>query len=121
MLYDSWTTSMFGIVLFSAGFCMIVVALLHLRESAAVGLPDRETTLKTHGLYRFSRNPVYLSGFLMCAGSCLYAIHPLNCLLFAVAVLIHHRIILKEEVYLENKFGQAWLDYKKSVPRYIGI
>jgi protein-S-isoprenylcysteine O-methyltransferase Ste14 len=120
-LYDSRVTSILGIILIIAGFCLAGSALFHLGESVAVGLPDRQTVLKTHGLYRFSRNPVYLGGILMCIGSCLYAIHILNILLFMIALLIHHTIILKEEEYLENKFGPAWLEYKKRVPRYIGI
>lgn len=121
LFYDSRVTSIIGIILIVAGFCLAGAALFHLGESVAVGLPDRQTALKTHGLYRFSRNPVYVGGILMCIGSCLYAIHVLNILLFMTALIIHHAIILKEEEYLENKFGSAWLEYKKRVPRYIGI
>ncbi|KAB2881255.1 isoprenylcysteine carboxylmethyltransferase family protein [bacterium] len=121
LLYSSRATSIIGIMLLVTGFCLAGFALFHLGESVAVGLPDRQTALKTRGLYRFSRNPVYVGGILMCIGSCLYAIHVLNILLFMTALIIHHAIILKEEEYLENKFGSAWLEYKKRVPRYIGI
>lgn len=120
MLYDSWVTSKIGIILFFAGSCLITAALFHLGESVAVGIPERKTVLKTYGLYRFSRNPIYLSGFLMCIGSCLYAMHFLNFMLFAVAFIIHHAIIKKEEEFLERTFGAEWLEYKKSVPRYFG-
>ncbi|MBL7961857.1 isoprenylcysteine carboxylmethyltransferase family protein [bacterium] len=121
LLYSSRVTSIIGIMLLVTGFCLAGFALFHLGESVAVGLPDRETALKTRGLYRFSRNPVYVGGILMCIGSCLYVIHFLNILLFIIALMIHHAIILKEEEYLEKKFGPAWLEYKKRVPRYIGI
>ncbi len=120
LLYESREMSVIGMILILTGFSLAGAALFHLGESVAVGLPDRQTALKTHGLYRFSRNPVYVGGILMCIGSCLYAANILNIASFMVALLIHHAIILKEEKYLEGKFGSSWLEYKKRVPRYIG-
>ena len=110
-----------GIILYLLGLCVILLAIAHLGESVAVGIPDRKTELKTHGLYRFSRNPIYVGGFVMCAGSCLYAIHFANFLLCIIAVAIHLRIVMKEEQFLEVRFGPQWLEYKRRVPRYIGL
>jgi protein-S-isoprenylcysteine O-methyltransferase Ste14 len=121
MQLNSTELSAAGIVLIIFGTLLLFAAMTHLGESLAVGLPEKETKLKTHGLYRFSRNPIYLSAFLMCAGSCLYAVHWINFLFFSTAVVIHHAIIKKEEAYLENKFGAAWLEYKQRVSRYIGL
>ncbi len=119
--YDHRILSVVGVLFIATGFCLAGIALLHLGESVAVGIPDRETTLKTRGLYKFSRNPIYLSGSLMCLGSCLYAVHWLNGLCFAVALAVHHAIVLKEEEFLEKKFGDAWREYRKTVPRYFGF
>jgi protein-S-isoprenylcysteine O-methyltransferase Ste14 len=93
---------------------------MHLGRSVAVGLPERKTELKTHGMYRITRNPVYVGAFMMCAGSCLFSIHPLNFLLFAVAGAIHHTIIRKEEEFLIATFGKEWIEYSRRVPRYLG-
>jgi len=120
MLYDSPHTRAAGASLYLAGLAVVIAALVHLGESAAVGLPDRETKLKTRGLYRFSRNPVYLGAFTMCTGSCLWAIHPLNIILFAITVPIHLSIVNREEEFLEQRFGQEWLEYRRTVPRFIG-
>jgi protein-S-isoprenylcysteine O-methyltransferase Ste14 len=120
MLYDSDATRVVGAGLYAVGLAMVIISLVHLGQSAAVGIPERRTELKTHGLYRFTRNPIYLGGFLMCAGSCLFSIHPLNFLFFAIAVAVHVRIVIREEEFLEKRFGQEWLDYKRRVPRYIG-
>lgn len=119
MMYDGRLTSTIGIIMAAAGFCLILTALLHLGESVAVGIPDRKTVLKTRGLYNFTRNPIYLSGFLMCSGSCLFAVHWINFVSFTAAVVIHHAIIKKEEEFLEKTFGSEWLEYKKRVPRYL--
>jgi protein-S-isoprenylcysteine O-methyltransferase Ste14 len=120
MLYDSAVTQALGVAVSVAGLILVILSLLHLGRSASVGIPEQKTELKTHGMYRISRNPVYVGGFLMCAGSCLFSIHFLNFLLFAITIAVHHLIVRKEEQFLEKAFGQQWLDYKERVPRYVG-
>jgi len=39
-------------------------------------------------------------------------------LLIASLVLLHYGVVLREERYLERKFGDDYRTYKKSVPRY---
>jgi protein-S-isoprenylcysteine O-methyltransferase Ste14 len=109
-----------SIALFAVGFTLVVVSLVQLGQSEAIGIPERETDLKTRGLYRFSRDSVYVGGFLMCAGACLYSLHIINLLLFAIALTVHLQIVKKEEEFLEKRFGQEWLHYKRRVPRYVG-
>jgi protein-S-isoprenylcysteine O-methyltransferase Ste14 len=121
MPFNNPDISTAGIVLIIIGTLLLFAAMTHLGESLTVGLPNKKTELKTNGLYKFSRNPICLTAYLICAGSCLYAFHWLNFFLFALAAAIHHAIIKKEEAYLENKFGAAWLEYKQRVSRYIGL
>lgn len=121
MLFDSAFTRVAGIVVYAAGLAMLIVSIAQLGRSIAVGLPERETRLKTDGLYRFTRNPIYLGAFIMCAGSCLISIHPVNVLLFMIAVAVHVLIVIREEEFLERRFGQSWLDYAQRVPRFIGL
>jgi protein-S-isoprenylcysteine O-methyltransferase Ste14 len=120
MLYDGIITQSAGIVLFVAGLFMAGASIVHLGKSISVGIPRTKTELKTNGFYRFTRNPIYLGAFFMCAGSCLFAIHPVNFLLFAIAISIHHEIVKKEEQFLERTFGEQWTDYSRRVRRYIG-
>ena len=120
MLYDSATTQLLGIAYAFAGLIIAVVGLVNLGEAARVGLPERKTELKTHGMYRFTRNPAYVGGFLVCLGSCQFSVHLVNFLLFGITFVIHHLIVKKEEEFLENTFGEQWLEYKKRVPRYVG-
>jgi protein-S-isoprenylcysteine O-methyltransferase Ste14 len=42
-------------------------------------------------------------------------------LLFVLTEIIHHNIILKEELFLEKRFGERWLEYKQRTPRYLGF
>lgn len=121
MLYDSAVTQLIGYLLAVAGFAIVTLGFVYLGKSVSVGLSREETELKTLGVYRITRNPLYFGGFLICSGSCFYSIHPANFFLFALTVVIHHSIILKEEQFLEHRFGQQWLEYKKRTPRYVGM
>lgn len=119
--YDSDVTRMAGFILYASGLILFVFAIAQLGSSIRVGLPNQLTALKMHGLYRLTRNPIYVSAYIICLGSCLIAIHPLNGLAFATGAIIHHSIIKKEEMFLEKRFGDEWIKYKKRIPRYIGI
>lgn len=105
----------------TVGAVVLFAASRSLGSSLRVGLPKEETTLKTSGIYRFSRHPIYLSVFLLAIAVCLYAPHPFVIITAVVAIAIHHAIALAEESFLERRFGTAWLQHKARVPRYLGI
>jgi len=75
------------------------------------------------GVYRYSRNPMYLGASLFYVGLCLmgWMISVSGILLIVVViwwlVLSHHAVLL-EELFLEKKYGELFLRYKESVPRY---
>jgi protein-S-isoprenylcysteine O-methyltransferase Ste14 len=116
----SVSTHIAGFLLYGGGIAIMIVSIIQLGRSIAVGLPSRPTELRSGGLYRFSRNPIYTGAFVMCAGSCLMAVHIVNILSFAAAFMIHSWIIRREEVFLSERFGKAWDEYKSRVPRYFG-
>ena len=120
MLYDSGFTQVFGASLYAVGLGTVILSILQLGRSTSVGIPDKETELKTGGIYGTSRNPIYFGAFVMCAGSCLFSIHLVNLLLFVTTIVVHVRIVKKEEEFLEKRFGRQWLEYKQRIPRYIG-
>jgi protein-S-isoprenylcysteine O-methyltransferase Ste14 len=102
-----------------ASLLVLVLSFVHLGRSLRMGLPQEPTKLKTAGIYRLSRNPMYLSLFLLCVASSLYVINPLNILSTLAAILIHHRIVLAEERFLQQTFGDAFRDYRARVRRYV--
>jgi protein-S-isoprenylcysteine O-methyltransferase Ste14 len=120
LLYKNALSTSIGALMGAVGLLLVLPGLASLGRSAAVGLPEQETQLKTRGLYRFTRNPIYLGGFIACIGSCLFAPHIVNILLALTTIAIHHRIVTREELFLENRFGQEWIAYRSRVPRYIG-
>ncbi len=83
--------------------------------------PDRPTTaIVDTGPYRFSRNPLYLSLLGLYLGITL-AVGTWWPLFWLPLVLVTTRygIIGREERYLTAKFGEAYLDYRRRVRRWI--
>ena len=79
--------------------------------------PDR---LVTDGLFRVSRNPMYLGMALVLLGiACLFG----GLVPFLVLILfmgwVHRQFIRHEEAMLFTQFGQDWLEYKARVRRWI--
>jgi len=81
---------------------------------------EHSSKVVTSGLYAYSRNPIYVGWFLLIAG---IGFRNANLLVLVIAVtmvlLLYRAVILEEEAYLEKKFGEEYLRYKKSVRRWL--
>jgi protein-S-isoprenylcysteine O-methyltransferase Ste14 len=82
--------------------------------------PENASTIVTKGMYRFSRNPMYLGLFfwLMAWAIYLSVLSPFLLLPAFVWVLTVQQIIPEEKI-LEEKFGDSYTNYKKQVGRWI--
>jgi protein-S-isoprenylcysteine O-methyltransferase Ste14 len=78
------------------------------------------TALVTSGVYRFSRNPMYLGMALTYLGVAVWANALAALLLFPVALAaIRVGVIAREEAYLERRFGDEYRAYKARVRRWL--
>jgi protein-S-isoprenylcysteine O-methyltransferase Ste14 len=109
--------------LFLIGFILQCIAYFNLGKNLKFGIPDTNeqgsSTLKTTGIYRFSRNPMYAGFFLMTIAACVYVLHPVVWIFGIFTLGVHHAIVLGEERYLLQTFGKQWDEYTKRVRRYI--
>jgi len=72
------------------------------------------------GIYAYSRNPLYLSlVLLMLALSLFFDKVWIAIMILPVIIIVNKFVIEKEETYMEDKFGDDYLDYKKKVRRWI--
>jgi protein-S-isoprenylcysteine O-methyltransferase Ste14 len=102
--------------------CLIVgaLSLWDLGDSWRVGVIDeQQTALIDSGVYRYSRNPYFVSYLLMFSAYALLLQSGLLLLLLCGGFLIIHNMILREEVYLAGVHGDAYAEYCKRVPRYL--
>ena len=105
--------------LLGIGAVFTVSSLIHLGNSTSLGLPAEKTELKTHGLYRISRNPMYVGFNLFTIAAVLLAANYWVDLLALYSLVIYHFIILGEEAFLEERFGEAYSRYCQQTRRYL--
>ena len=88
------------------------------RGTLAPWSPPR--TLVTSGLYRHSRNPMYVGVLLILSGWAIgLGSWPLAVYAAGVAVAVHVRVLVHEEPFLARTHGQAWVAYRARVGRWL--
>jgi protein-S-isoprenylcysteine O-methyltransferase Ste14 len=97
---------------------IIVPAYFSMGLITNIGLPTGKHELRTSGIYKISRNPMYASFFFLNTATFLYLPSLLLLIAMVYGVVVHHFIILEEERYLDTEFGDVYRNYKSGVPRY---
>ena len=110
--YLSYTLLVIAVVFF-------VSSLVSLGKSTRLGLPTGQTTLKTGGVYRVSRNPMYVGFDALTLASILGTGNPVVLVLGVYSIVVYHFIIAGEERYLSSVFGTAYAQYRASVRKYV--
>ena len=110
----------FGAVLGFAGALLAATAQFGMGLSWRIGVPRNETNaLVTRGLYRLSRNPIYLGMLISLAGIFFVAPNALTLSLCAVGFLVMSVQIRSEEEFLREKHGAAFDAYQAATRRWI--
>ncbi|MEA3538616.1 MAG: isoprenylcysteine carboxylmethyltransferase family protein [Pseudomonadota bacterium] len=118
---DIKVASFAGMILAIAGLGLVFAALLRFRRADTNPEPWRQTTaFVASGVYRWTRNPMYLGMALIFAGLALIFDSLATLLLLPfVVILIDRQVIAREERYLEAKFGDDYRAYKDKVRRWL--
>ena len=116
----TWLARIVGIVMFAVGVWLISAAASRFRKIDNDPNPMTPTVALTfEGPYRFTRNPMYLGMTLILVGLAFVgnALWPLLAAIPVVAI-IQSQVILKEERYLEAKFGAEYRAFRTRVRRW---
>jgi protein-S-isoprenylcysteine O-methyltransferase Ste14 len=110
-----------GALFAAAAGALFAGALGRFRRAGTPVEPWRPSSaLVTDGVYRFTRNPIYLGMALLYAGLALGADSAVAlALLVPLLALVQAGIVAREERYLEGRFGDEYRRYKASVRRWI--
>ena len=83
--------------------------------------PDKPSSnVIQSGICRFSRNPIYVSGLVLQLGVGLLMDNLWIVLFVPATKLVFDRyVIAREEAYLERTFGEVYVDYKRTVRRWL--
>jgi protein-S-isoprenylcysteine O-methyltransferase Ste14 len=105
--------------LFVLGLIFSVISILNIGSSIRLGLPNKDTELKSNGIYRISRNPMYVGFGLFTISSMLYTLNYIIIALGLFSLVVYHLIIISEEKFLLSRFGDDYETYRKKVKRYL--
>jgi len=102
-----------GFISFILGTFLYIISMYSFARPQSDGLNNK-------GLYRFSRNPMYVAFFLYFLGIALIT----ESILYLIVVIIFqisvHYIILSEERACLSEFGKEYKRYMNEVNRYLG-
>jgi len=110
-----------GIVMGFLGFFIFTGSTLLFRINKTTMIPFQDPSfLITNGIYKYTRNPMYLGMLFVQFGIAIYfgSISPFI-IPFLFIPIMNSRIIQHEEVMLEKQFGESYIIFKNSVRRWI--
>jgi protein-S-isoprenylcysteine O-methyltransferase Ste14 len=120
VLLSFWTRIIIGVPLIAIGLAIAVMARRSFVQAGTNVQPWKPSlTLVTGGVFAWMRNPMYLGLGLLTAGVAIMLASGWTLVLMVPAALVlHYGVVLREERYLESKFGDKYRRYRESVPRY---
>jgi protein-S-isoprenylcysteine O-methyltransferase Ste14 len=118
----SWRTTI-AFVLLSAGFAIALAGVLEFRRAKTTVnplTPEAASVMVTSGIYRYTRNPMYLGLLVTLFGWAVWLSHLLAFALLPLFLLYMNRFQIEpEERALSAKFGRHFSDYGRSVRRWM--
>lgn len=117
-LLSAWNIA--GLTLFVVGLTFAVIAVCTLKRFYSSTLVTRkEHQLITHGVYRYTRHPIYLGVLMACMAPAVYAPSLYGFLTMLVLIPIFLNRIRMEEKMLTEEFGDAYRIYKEATSKLI--
>lgn len=101
-----------GVAIAAPSLLLLIVARLQLGR--AFSIEAKASELVTTGLYARIRNPIYVFGALMILGVIVFTGQLWFLLIFAVLIPLQVYRSRKESQVLEEKFGAAYVEYKRN-------
>jgi protein-S-isoprenylcysteine O-methyltransferase Ste14 len=113
--------NLLGIIPAALGIGMNLITDKAFKKVGTTVKPYKEsTTLITNGMFRVSRHPMYLGFVLILIGIAVFmgSVTP-YAVIIVLAILLDVIFIRAEERLLEGTFGEAWVEYKQRVRRWV--
>ena len=120
VVVESSLVKVVGMLAIWAGLLIFALALWAFADSWRIGI-DRHTpgALTTHGIFAWTRNPIYIALDLMVFGTFLVLGRVIFLALVIALTGLLHAEIRREENYLARTYGSAYREYCARVGRYV--
>ena len=112
-----------GIFVITIGFLLLIISIKSFIDNKTTINPlnlKKSTYLVTSGVFRFSRNPMYLGMLLFLLGTAII-LNIIGGLIISILFIFYMNFfqIIPEEKALQNLFGKNYRNYRKTVRRWI--
>ena len=118
MIMTIWTAFTSVKQLLYIGLAIYVAGLMLYFATLRIFIQTPIAKRLSEGPFRLSRNPMYLSATLMFFGICVMTLDTVLSIILIVMFMLQHFMILAEERACRLKYGPAYEEYTKKVPRY---
>lgn len=109
-----------GFVLLLFALAWVLIAQNHMKKSWRIGIDeDVRTDLVQIGLFKISRNPIFLGMRIMLLGLFLIIPNALTFIVLIVGELLTQIQVRLEEGFLTRRHGESYLAYQKQVRRWL--
>jgi protein-S-isoprenylcysteine O-methyltransferase Ste14 len=100
-----------GLMVYFLGLCLYTASTVNFAK-------PKKGTINENGLYQFSRNPMYVAYFIIFSGIAILAESSVLMIALFIFQIASHWIILSEERWCNERFGNDYRTYMKKVRRY---
>ena len=109
-----------GWLILTVSFFIVVVAQMQMGGAWRIGVDSNQRQqLITHGIFRYSRNPIFLGMLVMLVGLLLLLPTAVTLTATVLGVVLIHVQVRLEEAFLTEKYGEDYRKYQMSVRRWI--
>jgi protein-S-isoprenylcysteine O-methyltransferase Ste14 len=111
----------FGIIVIILGFSLSLGSGIFFRKLGTNPRPGSKANLiVTKGPFKYTRNPMYLGLITMLIGiSILLGTFSPFIVIPILFLILHNQFVLREEKWMEEWFGESFLEYKRKTPRWL--
>lgn len=118
---DILRSTLAGITLIVIAFIILIFSIREFNKVNEDPIPTSPSNLViNNNIYSYSRNPMYLALLILQVGiGMLFSVIHITLFSIFTFLVLKYYVIIPEEQYLEKKFGDVYLRYKKSVRRWV--
>ena len=103
-----------GLIVYLFGMVFVIMAIVGFASSPV----DKPVTT---GIFRITRNPMYIGGIFIFIGIAIVSLSWIYLMIILIWLILMISSISKEESECLKKYGEAYRDYMKRTPRWIGL